>query len=206
MTEDFLADFLGNKHRARVLRVFALNQPQAFTTAHVAKRTGVNPTIAAREIKVLERLGVLKKAKLSIRVGKEKRTVTGKQKQLAWTFDQGFKYALALSKFVHETSPVQHKAIIGALKRSGRLSLVILSGNFVGDATRPADLVIVVDSLNEKRLESAIKDIEPQLGNEIRYAVFSLPEFRYRLTVEDRLLRETLDFPHLVLLDKARLL
>ena len=76
----------------------------------------------------------------------------------------------------------------------------------MGDPTRPADIIIAVDALHESRLEKAIKTLEPQFGREIRYAAFSTPEFRYRLTVQDRLIRDTLDYPHLVLLDKARLL
>lgn len=206
MTEDFLATLLGNKNRARVLRVFALGESQAITLAQVAKRAGLNAAGATREIKALERMGIIKKVKLSITVGKNKRIVTGKQKQVAWSFDNDLPYALALSRFIHATSPVQHKHIVEALKRSGRLSVVILSGNFMGDATRPADLILAIDGLNKDRLEAAVRGFEPQLGREIRYAVFSTPELRYRLTVEDRLIRDTLDYPHLVLLDKARLL
>lgn len=206
MADDFLATLLGNKNRARVLRVFVIGSPQAFTSAHVAKRSGANAASALREIKALEKLGIIKQTKLSIIVGEARRKVTGKQKQVAWVFNQDFKYALALSKFIHGTSPVEHKAILDALKRSGRVSIVILSGNFMGDPSRPADLLVGIDSPNHKRLEAAVRGFEPQLGREIRYALFSTSEFEYRLTVEDRLLRDILDYPHLILLDKARLL
>lgn len=206
MADDFLSAFLGNSNRARVTRVFALNQSQVFTAAQAAKRAGVKLVSASREVKVLEGVGVLKKAKFSIQVGKSKRTVAGRQKEPAWAFNEDFKYALPLSKFVHETSPVQYKTLVSALKSSGRLSAVILSGNFMGDPTRPADLIVAADGLSESRLESAIKRFEPQLGREIRYAAFSTPEFRYRMTIQDRLIRDTLEYPHLVLLDKTRLL
>jgi len=206
MADDFFAAFLGNQNRARLLRLFVLNQPQVFTKALASKRAGVGAGVVGREIQALEKLGVLKKAKLSIQIGKEKRMVTGKQKGDAWAFDASFKHASALSKFLHEVSPVQHKTIVDALKRSGRLAAVILSGSFMGDPTRPVDLIVAADGLNESRLEQIIKGLEPQFGREIRYAVFTGPEFRYRLTVQDRLIRDTLDYPHLVLLDKARLL
>jgi len=206
MTDDFLTSLLGNQHRARLLRLFVLNQPQAFTKALASKRAGVGAGVVGREIQALEKLGVLKKAKLSIQIGKGKRVVTGKQKEEAWVFDADFKYAPALSKFLHEISPVQHKSILEALKGSGRLSALILSGSFVGDLSRPADLIVAADALNESRLDAAIRGFEPTLGREIRYAVFTTPEFRYRLTIQDRLIRDTLDYPHFVLLDKERLL
>ena len=206
MAEDFLASFLGSPNRARVLRVFVLNQSQVFSAAQAAKRAGSSSSTVSREIKALEQVGILKKAKFSIQVGKAKKVVMGKQKEAAWSFNPDFKHASALSKFVHETAPVQYKAIVTALKGSGRVSAVILSGSFMGDPSRPADLLLAVDGLNESRLETAIKRFEPALGREIRYAVFSTPEFRYRLTIQDRLIRDTLDYPHLVLLDKTRLL
>lgn len=206
MADDFLGKFLGNQNRARVVRVFALNQSDVFTIAQVAKRSGVNLSVAVREIKALQEMGIIKKAKFSIQVGKEKRVVMGKQNERAWIFDPALSHAPALSKFVHEVSPVQYKNIVGALKGLGRMNAIILSGSFVGDPTRPADLLIAGDGLNESRLGSAIKDLEPEYGREIRYAVFSTPEFRYRLTIQDRLIRDTLDYPHLVLLDRARLL
>lgn len=149
---------------------------------------------------------VLKKAKFSIQVGKEKRAVMGKQKEDGWTLNSDFKYALPLSRFIHETAPVQHKAILIALKKSGRLSTVILSGAFMGDPTRPADLLVAADGINESRLETTIRGFESSLGREIRYATFTTPEFRYRLTIEDKLIRDTLDYPHLILFDKTRML
>jgi len=206
MADDFLSAFLGSSNRARILRIFALNQPQVFTAAQAARRAGVKLTSAGREIRTLERVGVLKKAKLEILVGKGKRALAGKQKEAAWTFNPDLAYAPALAKFIHEVSPLQHRVILDALKRVGRLSTVVLSGVFMGDPTRPADLIVALDGFNETRLEAAIRGVEPAIGREIRYAAFSTPEFRYRLTVQDRLVRDTLDYPHLVLLDRTRLL
>ena len=207
MADDFLAQLLGNQNRSRLLRLFTLNQSEVFTASQAAKRSGIKNLAMQPEIKLLEQLNVIKKAKLSIQIGKGKRKVTaGKQQESAWTFNVDSEHASAVSKFVHEVSPMQYKAVVGALKGSGRISAIILSGSFVGDPSRPADLVLAADSLNENRLDAAIRDLEPKFGWEIRYAVFTTPEFRYRLTVQDKLIRDTLDYPHHVLLDRARLL
>jgi DNA-binding Lrp family transcriptional regulator len=204
MAEDFLGTFMGSNVRAKVLRVFAFN-PGVFTVSQVAKRAGVSARVAGEEIRELEKCGMLKAAKFIITVNGSK-AIAGKQKEQTWTMDQSFKHASAISKFVYEVSPMENKSIIIALRKAGRLSVIILSGVFVGDASRPADIIVAGDSVNEGRLETAIKALEPQLGREIRYSAFSTPEFQYRMTIQDRLLRETLDFPHLVLLDKTRLL
>lgn len=206
MAEDFLGKLLGNAPRSRLLRVFAFNPSEAFTLSHAAKRAGTGVPVAQREIRALAQLSVLKRAKFSILLASGKRVVSGKQKEDAWMFNESSKFAGAIVRFVHEVSPVEYRSVVSTLKRSGRVSAVILSGSFVGDPSRPADLIVAADALNERRLEQAIKALEPQLGREIRYAAFSTPEFRYRLTIQDRLMRDTLDFPHLVLLDRLRLL
>jgi len=207
MADDFLSKVLGNAARAKVLRAFIFSPTELFTLPTVAKRSGAPLKAVAKEIKALEDIGIIKKGKLTITLANtSKRLVSGKQKEQTWHFNTDFKHGRALSKFVHEVSPVSHSSIILALKGSGRLATVILSGSFVGDPTRPADLIIAADGLNEGRLERAIRTLEPEFGREIRYAAFSTTEFRYRLTVQDRLIRDTLDYPHLVLLDRARLL
>jgi hypothetical protein len=208
MKDDFLPRFLDNKVRAQLLRVFIFNPNEVMTLADIAKRAGVPSKAALSEIKSLVQLGLVKPSRaVSITLsGKAKRKVQGTAKVPAWTANQDFKHLRAVSAFVHEVSPVHYDSIVGALKRGGRISAVILSGTFMGDDSRPADLVVAADTFNERKLELAVKSLEPAFGREIRYAAFSTPEFRYRLTVQDRLIRDTLDFPHVVLLDKTRLL
>ncbi len=207
MKSDFLSQFVGGATRAKLLRIFVLDQSGVFTISRAAKRSGVSAAIVAKEIKLLEKWGVIRSVEVAITLSNSsKRVVAGKQTERAWAFDPKFSYATALARFIHEVSPMRYKEILSSLKRTGRLAVVVLSGSFMGDPSRPVDLVVAVDALNEKRLEQVVRALEPKFGREIRYAVFSTPEFRYRLTVQDRLLRETLDYPHHILLDKTRLL
>jgi len=201
---DFLATLMGNPARARVLRVFVLNVSESFSAVHAGKRAAVSQVAARREIKVLERMGIIKKAgthALPNKSGKK-----SKKTEQLFACNPSFRHARSLAAFVHEISPAEHHEILDKLKRSGTPSLVILSGLFVGDAMRPADLIIASQNPNEARLEHAVRSLESLYGKEIRYASFSLPEFRYRMTIQDRLIRDTLDFPHVVLLDRANLL
>ncbi|QQG37934.1 MAG: helix-turn-helix transcriptional regulator [Candidatus Kaiserbacteria bacterium] len=207
MVDDFLGKLLGNPARAKLLRVFVLNGSEAFTAAAVGKRAGVASAAAQKEIKVLEQLSIVKKGKLSITLaGSGKRVAAKKQKEPTWTLNHDFKHAAALSQFVHQTSPVEYKRVLAALKGAGRIATVVLSGSFTGDPVRPADIIVAGDGINESRLDQAIKALEPVFGWEIRYAAFTTPEFRYRLTIQDRLIRDTLDYPHVVLVDKTGLL
>jgi hypothetical protein len=215
MQHDFLSDLLGNPSRARLLRLFTYNQSDSFFLADVMKRTGISSENANRELRALENLQIIKNRKVFLpksvpqkqngKNGKAKRPAKPKRES-AWSFNPDFKYRDMLSSFVQDVSPARYDLIMKMLRRSGKISVVILSGVFMGDGARPADLLVAGEGLNDARLEYAVKTLEPIFGREIRYAAFSTAELRYRLTVQDRLMRDTLDFPHLVLFDRVGLL
>lgn len=189
---------IDNPARAKVLRLFLLNK-ESFTLAEVARRAGVSARAAAAEIGVLKKLSLLKEEK------GEGKTARARARGMRWSFDSKAPFGNALSAFIHEVSPEEYDAVEKALKRTGRLTALVLSGVFVGDLTRPTDLLVVGDYLHEERLEKVIRSFELHYG-EIRYAVFSTPEFRYRLTIKDRIIRDTLDYPHRLLINKGNLI
>src|SRR3989344_8097521 len=210
-TPDLLALLTGNPARARILRVLIFNEARLMTAAEAGKRASISTKDAERELKVIAGWGLAKKTK-GMKGVEIKKGGTGKKglKRGAetdmWTLNVEFPFLRSLSAFVHEVSPIRHEKIVTELRRGGRLAAGILSGNFLADPSRPADLIVAADAFNERRLEQAARQLEPLFGREIRYAAFSTPEFRYRLTIQDRLLRDTLDYPHVVLLDKTRML
>ena len=214
-TTDFLSTLIGDAARAKTLRVFIFNESRMLTAVEAGKRAGVSARDAERSIQILEEWRILRRvkgapepsqSKIPARSTPKKKGSAKKEAPLMWVLNPDFPHLRPLSAFVHEISPVRHEKIVTALRGSGRLAAVILSGSFMGDPSRPADLIVAADVFNERRLDRAIRELEPVFGREIRYAAFSTPEFRYRLTVQDRLLRDTLDYPHLVLLDRTRLL
>lgn len=196
---------MGSTVRARLLRLFVFNQGDSFTVAQIAKRSGISANLASKELQILLKAGIVKRGVFSIQVTGGRRKVEGSQKEQMWTLDPACPHLRALSSFVHEVSPIPEAAILAALKGIGKLSTVILSGVFMGDPSRPADLIIAADSVKEHKLEQAIKSLEPVLGREIRYAVFTTTELQYRVTIQDRVIRETIDYPHVLLLDKGLL-
>lgn len=200
--EDFLAAFIGDVTMARMLRVFALHPKEQCTRAQIARRAGVVDGVVARGLRQLEKMDVIKKRSLLTRIPHNKKTKT----EDVWMFNQSFTHARSLANFIRDVSPPPHDVVLDALKRSGTLSLVVLSGTFVEDDARPLDILIAAISPNEKGIERAVRTLEGLFGKELRYAIFSLSELRYRMTIQDRLLRDTFDFRHTVLLDRARLL
>lgn len=113
-----------------------------------------------------------------------------------------FDHYAALLAFLRVTTEVSDIRIVTELKKAGNLRLVTLSGLFTGAIETKADIIVVGDKLDEKRLEKSIHELEAELGRELRYASFSTEDFRYRVGVYDRLVRDIFDYPHRVIFDK----
>lgn len=204
---DFLTLFMGDQSRARVLRALMLNEHTVFNAARMAERAGITPRAAVSALEGLVRMGVARKNRVAIAApAAAKARVRSKKRRFedVWFIDPQFPHLRALAVFVRDISPLQYDDVLDTLKKTGRLAVVVLSGSFVGDVSRPADIVMAGDGLSERRMETAIRSLEGIFGRELRYAAFPTAEFRYRLTVQDKLLRDTLDFPHRVLLDRTR--
>ncbi len=186
-----LAKLFGSNARIKTLRLFLFNKDTAFTAAEVAERTKLSKEAVRGELTDLIAAGILRKK--------------GTQAPIHYQTNARFEHFDALDVFIRETTSVQPKSMVNLLKRAGSLRLVALSGLFTGVEQTQIDLLIVGDALEERVLANAVHTLEAELGREIRYASFTTPDFRYRLSIYDRLLRDVFDYPHRLLIDKIGL-
>ena len=47
--------------------------------------------------------------------------------------------------------------------------------------------------------------LEAELGKELTYSMMETPEFEYRYGMYDKFIRDVIDYPHLVVLNKLKL-
>ena len=186
-----LAKLFGSPARLKVLRLFLFNKDTSFTPAEVALRTKISKEAARKELADLTAAGLLKK--------RSARTPA------AFQTNARFPHLSALDVFVRETTNVRPEHVLDALKRAGTLRLVALSGLFTGIIEPQVDLLIVGDNLDERALGNGVHALEAELGREIRYASFPTDDFKYRMGVYDRLLRDVFDYPHRLLIDRIGL-
>ena len=85
------------------------------------------------------------------------------------------------------------------------LKLVVLSGIFVGEWDLQLDLFIVGDRMQERKLRDRIKQLEAEIGKELRFALLSSEDFYYRHNMNDKLVRDVLDYPHKIVVDKLNI-
>jgi len=125
-----------------------------------------------------------------------------KKKVSAWTLNEKFPYIESLQAFLTKATPVKNKDIPKRLSATGTIKLIVISGVFIQNLESRLDILIVGNNMKKSQLETAIKSIESELGRELRYAVFDTQEFKYRMGVYDRLLRDVFDYSHEIILDK----
>jgi predicted nucleotidyltransferase len=185
---DPLARLFGSPARLKLLRLFLFNDDRSFSVADAAFRTKTPKDAARREVNALVTVGVVKK-----KAGKEGPSFTANTR---------FAHFGALCQFLRTSTSLDDAEILTVLKRAGGLKLVILSGIFSDVVESKIDLLVVGDRLDEKALDQSVHKLEAELGRELRFAAFTTDDFKYRVGVYDRLIRDVLDFPHRVLHDK----
>ena len=186
-----LARLFGSSARLKTLRLFLFNQDTAFTLAELAARTKLSKKVIRRELSELRTSGLVH--------------TKGKYIPARYQTNQRFEHLSALDAFIRETTSVRPRGIITALKRAGTVRLVVLSGLFTGLVEPQIDLLVAGDHLEERVLAGVVRQLEAEFGREIRYASFTTADFRYRMEVHDRLLRDVFDYPHRLLVDNIGL-
>jgi hypothetical protein len=181
----------GSSVRVKLLRAFFFNPEAGFSAAELAGRLTLAPSKVRAEIALLSRVGALRRSNGA--------------KGARFFLDRRFPHYAALDRFIRDTTSAEPADLRKLIKQAGAFDLVALSGFFTGAAESEVDLLLVGAPASERTLARVIKRLEGEFGREIRYALFSTSDFRYRLGVYDRLIRDVFDYPHRLLLDKIGL-
>ena len=82
------------------------------------------------------------------------------------------------------------------------MKLAVLSGVFINSDNARTDLLIVGDDVKKRALENFLGHTESDLGRPIQYTLMDTEEFRYRMDMYDRFLRDILEYPHAKLINR----
>jgi hypothetical protein len=184
---DGLQKLFGSPARVKLLRLFLFNPRQTFTVADAAKRARVHDEEARKEILLFISAGIVMRAP--------------RGKIVRYMLNAEFEYVAALQNLLLN-APTRGKDIVSRIRRTGTLKLVILSGIFMGEWEGLLDLLLVGDRMKDKKLREEVKKLEAEIGKEIRFTLLSTDEFFYRLNLNDKLVRDVLDYPHSIVFDR----
>jgi hypothetical protein len=204
MKKDFLGNLLDSPARAKIVRLFVFNQEECYTVDEISKKAQSTKTIVQKELKQLEKAGLIKK-KLCIKdvtQGRGKKKLLKKKKMTGWTVQERSPYLQALVVFMRAVAPDVRDGVAGKIQAAGSMRVIALAGKLCEDDNSRVDLLVVGDNIDDKKLQAALRSIEADLGTEVRYAAFKTDEFRYRLNIYDKLIRDIFEYPHEILLDR----
>lgn len=201
---DILGALFGSSARVKILRLFLSNLDTNYTMDEVVNRSKVHPQTAKKELALFVKIGLLKKASATrvATTGRGKNKKETSKKVSGFIVDRHFDELLSLRSFMLNIAPTDEKEIIKKVSPVGKVKLIIIAGEFIRDTNSRVDIMVVGDAMKPALLKAAIAELEAHMGKELRYSAFTTADFTYRLGVYDRLIRDVLDYPHQILVDK----
>jgi len=198
-----LSKLFGTPARVKLLRLFLFNPEGVYGRDDVVERARVTPAMASKELAALARMGLIKRRTFYKESARTSGTAAQKRKTLGWMLDSKYVYREALGTFLHDTLALRDSDVRKRFMSIGPVRVCILSGFLVaGDTESELDVLLVGNALESDMVDTVMRGLEAECGREIRYAVIPVEEYLYRLRVRDKMLRNILDYPHTVLVDK----
>jgi hypothetical protein len=168
--------------KVQVMKLFFRNPETNFLLKESGRSMRMNLSMARKQMKILAKIGFLKTRQISSR-------------KQAFYINPNFDFFNELKELILKSSPVPREKILKAVRGLGRIRLMLLSGLLVGNpatAGSRADLLIVGDSINSRKLNTFIKNLEAEAGTDIRCVAMTTEEFNYRYDMYDRFVRDLL--------------
>lgn len=202
---DILTKLFGSAALVKIMRLFLMNPDSDHQKTDIIKRAKVSRDSANYELNLLLSVGMIKKKSFFVEGRKLKSGKRSKKRVQGYTLDKQFKYLREIRSLLIHTSPMQEKDISDRLNKSGVIKLVVVSGVLIQDEDSRVDIMIVGDRLKESSIRNVIGGMESEIGKQLRYVILDTKDFKYRIGVCDRLVRDVLDYPHQVIVDKIGL-
>jgi len=203
---DILSILFGSEARVRIMRLFLFNPEITFDVDTVSEKSKVDKNVVKKEVIILEKAKLIKNKDFGKTVeDKNGKKVNSKIKTHGYYLNQEFPYIIALKQLLIKTKMLEGGEIVKRLSKAGKLKLVIVAGVFTQEKDSRVDMFVVGNNISKTALSKVIKSIEAELGKELVYVCFETQDFQYRLGMYDKLIRDVMDYPHQVLLDKISL-
>lgn len=204
---DQLLDVLfESAHKVRLLRLFINNPESSFTLDEIKRLTQLPQARITRELTKLAKIEFIRiktqQARTDAKKNKRKKSVKSRKKITGIQLNLEFPLLGEIRDLILKSSGAPRKKMLAQIKRLGKIKLVALSGIFINSDQERIDLLIVGDDISQRLLEKFLVQVESEIGKNLRYAVMDTDEFRYRMNMYDRFLRDVLERPHEKLFNK----
>jgi len=193
--EHILEQLFGSIPRVRILRLFMQNLEAGFSLTEIAERCQIELSAVRRELKRLVRANLLRERNSIV---KEKNNNTKKKKTqgkiaVAYTINPNFPLLDEVHSLVTKSFMASRKRLRTEIQKLGHVKLTVLSGIFLNNDRARTDLLIVGDKIDKRQLDVLLCRIESELGRPLQYTLMDTHEFKYRMDMYDRFLKDILE-------------
>jgi DNA-binding MarR family transcriptional regulator len=204
---DVLEKLFDSPVRARLLKLFLMNPDVQFSVADASRQLQLRSSQVTAEVRRLGELGLIRSTWARVTVlpiGRAKKRHSRPEARRVKVCFANKEYpffselrALCLKSAPHAKGPLAAK-----IKRVGSIKLAVLAGVFIDSPTSRVDMLLVGDGFRKARLKSLVQWLEAKVGKELNYVAMSYTEFKYRMDMYDRFVRDILEFPHETVINK----
>ena len=205
MSSEILEKLFGSAGRVKIIRLFLSNGGNVFAIKEIAQKTKVSPSLCRREIRLLEKISFIEKKSstfqelLKLKNGRIK---NAKKKIEGYSLNGSFPLIVGLKSLILNASPLSKLSVGRMARTAGKVKLFIIAGFLIQGEESRVDLLIAGDSLKKSSIERTVQAIEAEVGRDVTYAVMTTQEFKYRLDMCDKFVRDILDGPHEKVINK----
>jgi hypothetical protein len=201
-----IEQLFGSKTRVKLLQLFYSNPNRSFYVREITRKIDEQINSVRRELANLLNVGIITSDTSNNKVYYEVNQKYEFFPPLEEIFGMGgtkTRRTSAAKAAKPIELPLQDET--ADLKALGNVEIAALMGQFTRDDTSGID-VLIVGNVNQNALNKYVTELEKQEGKDLRYTVFSLDDFTYRLQIKDRFMSNVLRSKKQVLLDKPGLL
>lgn len=197
---EILDKIFGSAAKVRMMRLFILNPDKQFSVEEIVSRTMTRGKEVRAELALLEKIDLIRRRTVSRKENPE--SLRSKKTQV-WGLNSKFIYFDELKSFLVNANLIKNSELIKRMGRVGKIKLIVLAGVFLNQLEENRlDLLVVGDEIRRTSFENIVRSLESELGKEVKYAFFATSDFVYRMNMYDKLVRDLLDYPHQVVLDR----
>lgn len=184
-----LEQLLGSRTRTKVLRLLLTNPDKAYFVREIGRKIKEHLNSVRRELQFLTQVGIV--------------TATGEGQKRYYQTDINYPLFPELKALIFKAQVMEERRLLQAIRGSGRLHLLVLTGFFVNRNDVQTD-ILIVGSINRSRVERLIKSFHQHFDRDIHYTVMSKSEFDFRHGITDRFLYNILSGPMISVIDKRK--
>ncbi len=198
-----IEQLFGSKTRVKLLQLFYSNPNRSYFVREITRKIDEQINSVRRELSNLLSIGII--------------TSETTNNKLYYEVNQKYEYFEPLQQiFGGGVKKTPKKASIAAgaadeadsetdLRAVGHVDLAVYTGQFTRDETSGVDF-LVVGEVNPNALQRYVDELEGKENKSIRYAVMTLPDFRYRQQINDRFAVGIMNAKKQILVDEHNLL